>query len=99
LTHPAAVLAGFLIGVPAGAYVGTILALILPVTVALKFSPLSAGFVVMGVGLGSQMSFVNITMQALSAGFQIPVEQVAKGNTPWILSCLVLLLAASMIFS
>jgi hypothetical protein len=99
LTHPAAVLAGFLIGVPAGAYVGTILALILPVTVALKFSPLSAGFVVMGVGLGSQMSFVNITMQALSAGFQIPVEQVAKGNTPWILGCLGLLLAASMIFS
>jgi hypothetical protein len=26
----------------------------------------------MGVGLGSQMSFVNITMQALSSGFQIP---------------------------
>lgn len=98
LQHPAAVLAGFLVGVPAGAYVGTILALVLPVAIALNFPPLTMGFVVMGVGLGSQMSFVNITMQALSSGFQIPVEQVAKGNTPWVLSCLVLLLAASLIF-
>lgn len=96
LTYPAAVLAGFLVGVPAGAYVGTILALVLPVAIALHFPPLVMGFVVMGVGLGSQMSFVNITMQALSSGFQIPIEQVAKGNTPWILSCMVLLLLASM---
>lgn len=99
LTYPAAVLAGFMVGVPAGAYVGTILALILPITVALKFPPMMAGFVVMGVGLGSQMSFVNVTMQALSAGFQIPIEQVVKGNTKWVLLCLVLLLVASMIFA
>jgi hypothetical protein len=55
------------------------------------------GFVVMGVGLGSQMSFVNITMQALSSGFQIPVEQVAKGNAPWVLACLAMLMVASMV--
>lgn len=95
LVYPAGVMAGFLIGVPAGAYVGTILALILPVVIALNFPPLAAGFVVMGVGLGSQMSFVNITVQALSSGFQIPVEQVSKGNTPWVLSCLAILLIAS----
>jgi len=98
LMYPAGVLAGYLIGVPAGAYVGTILALVLPVAISLKFTPLAMGFVVMGVGLGSQMSFVNITMQALSAGFQIPVDQVAKGNTPWILLCLVMLLTASLVF-
>jgi hypothetical protein len=97
LTYPAAVLAGFMIGVPAGAYVGTVLALILPVTVALHFPPMAMGFVVMGVGLGSQMSFVNITMQALSSGFQIPVEQVAKGNAPWVLACLAMLMVASMV--
>jgi len=99
LMHPAAVMAGFLVGVPAGAYVGTVLALVLPVAIALKFSPVAIGFVVMGVGLGSQLSFVNITMQALSSGFQIPIEQVAKGNAPWILSCLGMLLAASLIFA
>lgn len=96
LMHPAAVLAGFLVGVPAGAYVGTVAVLVLPVAVALKFPPVAMGFVLMGVGLGSQMSFVNITMQALSSGFQIPIEQVAKGNTPWVLGCLALLLAASL---
>ncbi|MEN3929925.1 hypothetical protein WJT86_02475 [Microvirga sp. W0021] len=92
---PVAVLAGYLIGVPAGAYVGSILALILPVTVTLGFSPVQTGLVVMGVGLGSQMSPVNITMQALSAGFQIPVLQVARGNAPYVLGCLALLMIAA----
>lgn len=90
---PVAVFIGYLIGVPAGAYVGSILALILPVTVTLGFTPIQTGLVVMGVGLGSQMSPVNITMQALSAGFQIPVLQVSRGNAPYILGCLVLLMA------
>lgn len=97
LMVPAAVLAGFLIGVPAGAYVGTILALILPVTISLEFSPLAMGLVVMGVGLGSQLSFVNITMQALSAGFQIPIERVVKGNLPYVLACLVGLIGLSFV--
>ncbi len=92
---PVAVLAGFLIGVPAGAYVGSILALVLPVTVTLGFTPVQIGLVVMGVGLGSQMSLVNITMQALSAGFQIPVLQVSRGNTPYVLGCLACLVGAA----
>lgn len=92
---PVAVFVGYLIGVPAGAYVGSILALILPVTVTLGFTPLQTGLVVMGVGLGSQMSPVNITMQALSAGFQIPVLQVSRGNAPYVIGCLALLMGIS----
>ena len=99
LMIPAGVLAGFLIGVPAGAYVGTILALILPVVMNLGFSPLAMGFVTMGVGLGSQMSFVNITMQALSSGFQIPIEKVVRGNTPYIVGCVTLLLGISLVMA
>lgn len=95
---PVAVLAGFAIGVPAGAYVGTILTLVLPVAIALGLPLISIGFIAMGVGLGSQMSFVNITMQAQSSGFQIPILQVVKGNTKWILGSLALLLAISFIF-
>lgn len=98
-TVPAAVLSGFLIGVPAGAYVGSILALVLPVAIALNFSPLALGFTVMGVGLGSQVSFVNITMQALSSGFQIPIIDVVKGNAKWIGACTVILIILSFIFS
>jgi hypothetical protein len=88
---PAAVLVGFAIGFPAGAYVGSILTLVLPVTVALGFSPLAVGLVTIGVGFGSQVSLVNITMQALSAGFRIPLIQVSKGNAPYILGCMALL--------
>ncbi|QIK86811.1 citrate transporter [Erysipelothrix sp. HDW6B] len=84
LVVPVAVLTGILIGIPAGAYVGSILTLVLPVGVALGFSPLALGFVTMGVGMGSQMSFVNITMQALSSGFQIPILDVVKGNVKWV---------------
>jgi hypothetical protein len=96
---PAAVIAGFAIGVPAGAYVGSILTLVLPITVALGFSPLAVGFVTIGVGFGSQLSLVNITMQALSAGFRIPLIQVSKGNLPFVGGCMVLLLAMAAFFA
>lgn len=97
LVVPTAVLAGFLVGVPAGAYVGSVLTLVLPVVASLGFSPVSLGFVAMGVGLGSQMSFVNITMQALSSGFQIPIIDVVKGNAKWVGGCVALLLVISFL--
>lgn len=95
LVVPVAVLAGFAIGVPAGAYVGTLLTLVLPVAISLGLPLVSVGFIAIGVGLGSQMSFVNITMQALSSGFQIPILDVVKGNTKWIIGSLILLLLMS----
>lgn len=98
LMVPAAVLAGILIGIPAGAYVGSVLALVLPVAVSLGLSPLAFGFVAMGVGLGSQLSFVNITMQALSSGFKIPIIEVVKGNAKWVGSAMAILLALSFFF-
>lgn len=98
LVVPATVLAGFLVGVPAGAYVGSVLTLVLPVAVTLGFTPMQLGFVAMGVGLGSQMSFVNITMQALSSGFQTPIIDVVKGNSKWVGGCVALLLIISFIF-
>ncbi|MEW9096947.1 MAG: hypothetical protein AB2417_17865 [Clostridiaceae bacterium] len=98
LVVPATVLAGFLVGVPAGAYVGSVLTLVLPVAVSLGFTPMELGFVAMGVGLGSQMSFVNITMQALSSGFQTPIIDVVKGNAKWVGGCVALLLIISFIF-
>ncbi|MDT2435735.1 citrate transporter [Enterococcus avium] len=95
---PVAILTGVLIGVPAGAYVGSVLTLVLPVAVSLNFPPLALGFVTMGVGLGSQMSFVNITMQALSSGFQIPILDVVKGNVKWLSLASVLLLIVGLVF-
>ncbi|MDT2822368.1 citrate transporter [Enterococcus devriesei] len=95
---PVAILTGVLIGVPAGAYVGSVLTLVLPVAVSLGFPPLALGFVTMGVGLGSQMSFVNITMQALSSGFQIPILDVVKGNIKWLSLASVLLLVIGLFF-
>ncbi|WP_336218390.1 hypothetical protein [Citrobacter amalonaticus] len=92
---PVAVLAGFLIGVPAGAYVGSILTLVLPVTVALGFTPIQIGMVAIGVGFGSQLSLVNITMQALSYGFQVPIINVSRGNLPYVGGCTLLLLLLS----
>ncbi|MBO0441338.1 UIT9 transporter [Enterococcus sp. DIV0212c] len=90
---PVAILTGILIGVPAGAYVGSVLTLVLPVAVSLGFSSIELGLVAVGVGLGSQMSFVNITMQALSSGFQIPILEVVKGNVKWISLASVVLIA------
>ncbi|MFO1446036.1 citrate transporter [Bacillus sp. Bva_UNVM-123] len=97
LVVPAAVLAGVLIGIPAGAFVGSILGLVLPIAISLGFSPLAIGFVTIGVGLGSQLSFVNITMQALSAGFRLPIIDVVKGNGKWVGAAIVLLLVLSFV--
>lgn len=95
---PVAILTGVLIGIPAGAYVGSVLTLVLPVAVSLGFPMLALGFVTVGVGLGSQMSFVNITMQALSSGFQIPILDVVKGNVKWLSLASVILLVIGLIF-
>lgn len=84
LLVPAMVIAGIAIGFPAGAYVGSILGLILPIAIGLDFSLLEIGLVTIGVAFGSQVSYVNITMQALSSGFQIPIDQVVKGNLKWV---------------
>lgn len=97
LVVPTAILAGFAIGVPAGAYVGSILALVLPVGIALGFSPLAIGLVTMATGLGSQLCVVNITMQALSSGFKVDIIDVVKGNSRWILSGVALLIVLSFI--
>lgn len=94
---PALILAGYAIGVPAGAYVATILALILPIAISLNLPLLAVGLITMGVGLGSQMSFVNITMQAQSSGFDIPILQVVKGNTKYIVGSLVILVLIGLI--
>lgn len=95
---PVAVLTGILIGIPAGAYVGSVLTLVLPVAISLGFPIVALGFVTMGVGMGSQMSFVNITMQALSSGFQTPILDIVKGNVKWISIASVILLVISFIF-
>ena len=95
LIVPATVLAGFAIGVPAGAYVGSVLTLILPIGISLGFSPLAVGMVTMGVGMGSQVSFVNITMQALASGFRVPILDIVKGNAKWIGAATILLVLLS----
>lgn len=94
---PALILAGYAIGVPAGAYVATILSLILPIAISLNLPLLAIGLITMGVGLGSQMSFVNITMQAQSSGFDIPILQVVKGNATYIIASLLLLVVIGLV--
>lgn len=97
LVLPVTILAGFAVGVPAGAYVGTLLTLVLPVALTLGLPLVGIGFIAVAVGLGSQMSFVNITMQALSSGFKTPILDIVKGNSKWIIGSLVLLIAISFV--
>lgn len=93
---PVMILAGVSIGIPAGAYVGSILSLILPVAFGLGFTPIQIGFVAMGVAFGSQMSFVNISMQALASGFRVPILDIVRGNVKWLWGCAVLLMGIAL---
>jgi hypothetical protein len=38
-------------------------------------------------------------MQALSAGFRVPIIQVSKGNVPFVGGCMLLLLGMAMVFA
>ncbi|PKK93539.1 MAG: hypothetical protein CVV61_04130 [Tenericutes bacterium HGW-Tenericutes-6] len=76
----------FLIAIPSGAFAAGVLTLILP-TLALipGLSPLGFGLIAISVGLGTQISPVQINVAALSEGFKVSIFDIVKNNTKFVL--------------
>lgn len=71
----------FLIAIPSGAYDAGVLALILPtISVIPGISPLTFGLIAISVGLGTQISPVQINVAALSEGFKISIMETIRSN-------------------
>lgn len=93
---PSLIIVGFLIGTVSGAIVAAVLTLILPIAISFNLTILQLGLITMSVGLGAQICFVNMTIQALSTGFQTPILKIVKSNTKWILLCLFIVIILSL---
>lgn len=81
-----ACLLAFVIAIPSGAFAAGVLTLILPTLVLIPgLSPLAFGLIAISVGLGTQISPVQINVAALSEGFKVSIFDVIKGNSKFIL--------------
>jgi len=95
---PVAAIVGFLIAVPAGAYSVAVMGLLGPALAAAGFSPLQLGFVMMVIGMGTQISWVQINVAALSYGFNVSVPQVVRYNLPFVIPVATVLTVLSFVF-
>ena len=69
-----ACLLAFVIAIPSGAFAAGVLTLILPTLVLIPgLSPLAFGLIAISVGLGTQISPVQINVAALSEGFKVSI--------------------------
>lgn len=94
---PVAALTAFLVAIPAGAMTAGVLTLILPTLAAMGLPSEAMGLVAIATGLGTQISPVQINVAALSQGFKKDVVEIVKGNVPYVLGALALLLVISLV--
>ena len=95
---PAAMVMAFLIAIPSGAFAAGVLVLILPTLSLLGLPSQAMGFVAIAVGLGTQISPVQINVAALSEGFGVEILSICRSNLKFILSALLILILLSFIF-
>ena len=95
---PLAIVAGFVVAVPAGAYSVGVISLILPLLAEVGLTPLHMGFVALAIGMGTQMSPVQINVAALSQTFEMDITQVIRNNAPYLIVILGVICAMGVIF-
>ena len=80
-----AIVLAFIIAIPSGAFAAGVLALILPTLSLIPgLSPLAFGLIAISVGLGTQISPVQINVAALSDGFKVSIFDIIKGNMKFV---------------
>ena len=93
-----AALVGFLIAIPAGAYAVAVMGLIGPALGAAGFTPLQLGFVMMVIGMGTQMSWSQLNVASLSYGFKVSISRIVRINAPGVIAMALLLAGLAYIF-
>lgn len=97
LTLPAAMIVGFLVAIPSGAFCAGVLALVLPTLASLNMPSEAMGFVAIATGLGTQISPVQINVAALGEGFGMSIIDVVRNNIRFVLGTLALLIIVAFI--
>lgn len=91
----ASALAGFLVALPAGAYSVGVIALVVPAMAQSGLGPAQIGLVCIAIGLGAQLSLVQINVVALAHGFKLEIPDVVKHNLRWVPLAFLVVLALS----
>lgn len=94
---PVAMVIAFLIAIPSGAFAAGVLTLTLPALSALGLPSEAMGFVAIAVGLGTQVSPVQINVAAMAEGFEMDIMEVIKHNVKYVLGTLALVMVIAVI--
>ncbi len=97
LVLPVAMLIGFCVAFPAGAFCAGVLTLILPTLSNLGMPSEAMGFVAIATGLGTQISPVQINVAALGQGFNLTIMEVIRANLPYVLGAFIVLLGIAVV--
>lgn len=83
VTVPVAVLIAFCIAIPAGGYSVGVSTLVMPIMVESGLSITQIGLAALAVGVGTQMSPVQINVASLSQSFKLDIQRIVKINAPY----------------
>jgi hypothetical protein len=93
----AAIIIGFAVGVPAGAYTVMVMSLILPVLKEAGIPIWAFGFVNYGIAYGAMISPVQINVAATAHGFRTEIPKVIRNNAPYMPIALIIAIVLSLI--
>jgi len=91
ITVPVAVLITFIIAIPAGGYSVGVSTLIMPILVESELSIIQLGLAALAIGVGTQMSPVQINVAALSQSFKVDMPTIIKYNAPYMIGIVIIL--------
>lgn len=89
---------GFLIAVPAGAYTVALLTIIIPVLEGVGVPTQVYGFIAIAVAQGAMISPVQISVVALAHGFNEDILDIVKNNLPFMPAMLLVTIVLAILF-
>lgn len=98
ITVPVAVLIAFCIAIPAGGYSVGVSTLVMPIMVESGLSLFQIGLAALAVGVGTQMSPVQINVASLSQSFKLDIQRVVRINAPYMVAVAAILCILGFFF-
>lgn len=91
ITVPVAILIAFCIAIPAGGYSVGVSTLVMPIMVESGLSVMQLGLAAIAIGVGTQMSPVQINVASLSQSFKLDIQRIVRINAPYMVAVAALL--------
>lgn len=93
-----AIIFGFLVAIPAGAYTVALLTIIIPTLEGMGVPVEVYGFLAIATAQGAMISPVQISVTALAHGFEEDILDIVKNNIPYMIAMLGVTIALAVLF-